>query len=433
VNILSLHIVSDLDIISVRQQTRHVAQGCGFKSQDIVGIVCSVTEAAYAAFKRGKKSEIDFSIDLSTQPPSLVVQASGVEPSTVNANEFLAGLPGARSLMDEVCVKAEAGAGTKIKIRKNLPSSVSSLTNRTVRAMPVQLANGLNANDVTAELMQQNQELAGTLMELKARQEDLIQLTEELDDTNSGVVALYAELDEKAKFLQRADAQKSRFLSNMSHEFRTPLSSIRALANLLLQHMDGDLTEEQDKQVNLIMDSAINMTEMVNDLLDLAKIESGKVDVMCSRFDVVSLFSGLRSALGPLVENDKVDLNFIPPNELIPLFTDQTKLTQILRNFISNAIKYTDCGKIDVYSSKSIEDQSVTFYVSDTGVGLDMKYSELIFEEFSQIENPLQSKAKGTGLGLPLCKNLATLLGGSVAVESEVGRGSVFSVTIPLR
>jgi signal transduction histidine kinase len=283
-----------------------------------------------------------------------------------------------------------------------------------------------------AEVQQQNQELLSTLAELKARQEELLQMTSELEETNRGMVALYAELDDKAANLRRADLMKSRFLSNMSHEFRTPLSSIRALAKLLLARTDGELTPEQDKQVNFILQGTMSLGDMVDDLLDLAKIEAGKVDVHPDHVDVAEMFSTLRGMLRPLLVNPALALVFRAPAPGLAVFTDQGKLSQILRNFVSNAIKFTESGEILVQAVLRPEQGMIEFSVADTGLGIDGDHLELIFEEFNQIENHLQAKVKGTGLGLPLCRKLAALLGGSVQATSIPGAGSVFTVSIPL-
>ncbi|MGI4848558.1 MAG: sensor histidine kinase, partial [Janthinobacterium lividum] len=257
--------------------------------------------------------------------------------------------------------------------------------------------------------------------------------TRELEDTNRGVVALYAELDEKARHLRHADETKSRFLSNMSHEFRTPLSSIRALAKLLLARTDGELGEEQEKQVRFILDAAESLTEMVNDLLDLAKIEAGKVDIHCDWFSVREMFSALRGMLRPLLMSDQVKLSFDMPDKDIMLYTDEGKLSQILRNFISNALKFTEAGSVRVQATLMSSDGMVQFSVTDTGLGIAEENQHLIFEEFSQVANRLQHRIKGTGLGLPLCRNLASLLGGTLTLQSTAGKGSTFSVMIPSR
>jgi signal transduction histidine kinase/CheY-like chemotaxis protein len=280
-------------------------------------------------------------------------------------------------------------------------------------------------------VQQQNRELLATLAELKARQEELLQLTRELEDTNRGVVALYAELDEKADHLRRADEMKSRFLSNMSHEFRTPLSSIRALSKLLLGRVDGDLTEEQEKQVTFILKGAESLSELVNDLLDLAKIEAGKIDVRPVEFDVADMFSALRGMLRPLLVTETVKLIFEEPAGARVMYTDEAKVSQILRNFISNALKFTEAGEVKITATPVPGEDAVRFAVSDTGLGIAPENQQVIFEEFIQVENRLQHRIKGTGLGLPLCRKLATLLGGRVELESVPGQGSTFSAIIP--
>src|SRR5687768_12437299 len=165
-------------------------------------------------------------------------------------------------------------------------------------------------------------------------------LNVELAETNKGVVALYAELDDKAEQLRHASELKSRFLSYMSHEFRTPLGSIRSMARILLDRMDGPLNAEQDKQVRFMQDSAAELTEMVNDLLDLAKIEAGRVTISPAWFEMVDLFAALRGMFKPILTSDSVSLVMDEPVDVPRIFTDDKKLSQILRNFIANALKF---------------------------------------------------------------------------------------------
>ena len=203
-------------------------------------------------------------------------------------------------------------------------------------------------HDPLTEIQQQNQELLHTLEALRTQQDDLLRLNRELEDTNRGVVALYAELDEQAAHLRRADELKSRFLSNMSHEFRTPVNSILSLTRLLLDHTDGALTDEQTKQVSYIRIAAEALSELINDLLDLAKIEAGKLTVRPAPFAVSDLFSALRGMLRPLLVTDSVVLVFDEPDDLPLITSDEGKVSQILRNFLSNALKFTEQGAIQV-------------------------------------------------------------------------------------
>ena len=258
-------------------------------------------------------------------------------------------------------------------------------------------------------------------------------LTRELEDTNRGIVALYAEIEDKAERLRLADEMKSRFLSNTSHELRTPLSSIRALAKLLLDRMDGDLSDEQERQVRYIEAAATDLSELVNDLLDLAKIEAGKVELQMAPVEVENLFRTMKGMLRPLVDDARVDLVFEPSAVTAPFDSDEGKIAQILRNFISNALKFTEQGSVRVDAVHELEPDVIVFSVTDTGIGISPENLQLIFEEFSQIEHPLQRRSKGTGLGLPLCRKLADLLGGRVEVESRIGAGSTFRLVLPRR
>jgi signal transduction histidine kinase len=256
-------------------------------------------------------------------------------------------------------------------------------------------------------------------------------LRAELDETNQGVLALYAELDTQAEELRQASDLKSRFLSYMSHEFRTPLGSILSIASLLTDELDGPLSPEQHKQVAFVSTAARELSDMVNDLLDLAKIEAGRISISPAWFDMFDLFSALRGMFRPIVDTTAVDLILEEPVGLPKLYTDDKKLAQILRNFISNSLKFTQRGEVRV-SARLENEREVRFAVSDTGIGIPAELHAALFEDFVQVDSPLQKRLRGTGLGLSLCKRFAELLGGRVGLESEPGVGSTFYVVIPI-
>jgi signal transduction histidine kinase len=272
--------------------------------------------------------------------------------------------------------------------------------------------------------------MANLQQEVTRLQGQVEALTAELAETNQGVLALYAELDDNAVRLREASDLKSRFLSYMSHEFRTPLSSILSITRILHDRLDGPLTDEQEKQIRFIRTAAGELTEMVNDLLDLAKVEAGRVTISPAWFDMVDLFSALRGMFKPILQSDAVSLIFEEPRDIPPLYTDDKKLSQILRNFISNALKFTPRGEVRV-SAQLIEGR-VRFCVADTGIGIAPQHLDSLFQDFVQVDAPIQKRLRGTGLGLSLSRKLALLLGGDVAVESTLGEGSRFSVTLPL-
>jgi signal transduction histidine kinase/CheY-like chemotaxis protein len=283
------------------------------------------------------------------------------------------------------------------------------------------------------EVRQADRELLRAIAELRARNEELEQIRGELEETNRGVVALYAELDQRAESLRKATDLKSRFLSNMSHEFRTPLNSIQSLARLVLEGAEGPLTDGQRKALQLMRRSAVDLAEMVNDLLDLAKIEAGKIPVRPTGFDAEQLLGSLRAVLRPLLqEGSAVQLVFDPAPDLPGLFSDEGKITQIVRNFASNALKFTERGEVRVGARQDSPD-TITFYVRDTGIGIAPGDQERIFDEFTQIEGAHQRRVKGTGLGLPLSRKLAEMLGGRIHLESAPRRGSTFSLVVPTR
>ena len=260
---------------------------------------------------------------------------------------------------------------------------------------------------------------------------ELASLNAELAETNKGVVALYAELDEKAAQLREASELKSRFLSYMSHEFRTPLGSIRSLSRILLDELDGPLLPEQRKQVEFVQGSAVELTEMVDDLLDLARVEAGRITVSPAWFEMVDLFAALRGMFKPIVQNETVRLFFHEPEGVGRLYSDDKKVAQILRNFISNALKFTTRGEVRV-RARADGPEFVVFSVSDTGIGIDPEHVAALFKDYVQLDSKVQRKLRGTGLGLSLSRRFAEILGGSVWVDSTLGVGSTFFARLPV-
>ncbi len=439
--IVSLAIEQETDIILARDRTRRIADRLGFDAQDRTRIATAVSEIVRNALEYGGKGRVEYRIDTDATPQLLEILVSDEGPGMANVAEVLSGahrsatgmgvgILGARRLMDAFEIETAPGRGTRVRMAKNLPRRERRLEPRDAVVAAKELATHRSV-DPLAEIRHQNQELIVQLDALSARQDELRQLNKELEDTNRGVVALYAELDERADHLRRADELKTRFLSNMSHEFRTPLNSILALSRLLLSGADGPLSPEQEKQAQFIRKAAEMLSELVNDLLDLAKVEAGKTVVTPTEFRVDELFSALRGMLRPLLAGESVALVFDDASGLPAMVTDEGKISQILRNFISNALKFTEKGEVRLWADYDPAADSVTFKVRDTGIGIAPEHLDLIWQEFAQLEGGMKSHVKGTGLGLPLSRRLAELLCGSVAVDSEPGHGSIFSLTVP--
>jgi len=442
ISLLSMTIRYEQDVVAVRQKARQVAAAVGFDGQDQTRIATAISELARNAFMYARGGAIEFLVEGERAPQLLVIRVSDRGPGIADVDAVLSGryrsqtgmglgMAGARRLVDRFEVTSSIGEGTTVMVGKLFSRRAPALDAAELRALAGALAKAAPQSPIE-EIRQQNQELIGALEQLRQRQEDLSRLNAELEDTNRGVVALYAELDEKAETLRRADEIKSRFLSHMSHEFRTPLNSMRALSALLLDDRESPLTAEQRRQVGYIRQAADDLSELVNDLLDLAAVEAGKTVVRPAEFDLRNLFAALRGMLRPLLVNESVALVFEEPEDVPLLRTDEGKVSQILRNFLSNALKFTERGEIRVTARLAPDGTSVVCSVADTGMGIAAEDQERIFEEFTQVDNPVQKRVRGTGLGLPLVRKLATLLGGHVSVESTLGLGSTFTATIPL-
>lgn len=446
--VLSVKIHQETDVVTARRRARHIAELLGFNQQDQTRTATAISEIARNAYQYAGGGRVDFAINLRTRPQMLWMTVTDRGPGIPDLEAALGGtyisrtgmglgLAGASRLMDEFQVDSSPAEGTIVRLGKAIPAGANPIDFASLGAISAALAQQLDM-PLGKELERRNREVLQILEalrlreeEIERRQEEMNRLSLELEETNRGVVALYAELDEKAVALRRAAEMKSRFLSHVTHEFRTPVNSVLALTRLLLQHTDGDLAPEQQKQVAYIRDAAQQLADMVNDLLDLAKVESGKTEVRLARIDVGQFLGATRALMRPLAHNDRVSLIFEEPPPGLTLESDESKLGQILRNLISNALKFTQEGEVRVTVRFSPARDSILFTVKDTGIGIDPKDYERIFQEFSQLDHPLQRQLKGTGLGLSLSRKLAELLHGTISVESAIGTGSVFTLKLP--
>jgi signal transduction histidine kinase/DNA-binding response OmpR family regulator len=439
--LLTVAIARETDIVAVRERTRKIAELIGFERQDQTRITTAVSEIVRNAFDYGGGGRIEYWLTGAAAPQALEMAVLDQGPGIADLDAVLdgsyrsatglgVGIAGARRLMDGFTIESVPAGGTRVVLTKQLPAQGRLLTKAALARVGQELVQS-RALDPNEEIRLQNREMLEQLEEVHKHEQELLQLNQELHDTNRGVVALYAELDERADHLRRADELKSRFLSNMSHEFRTPLNSITALSRLLLTQKDGPLNADQQKQVQFVLKAAETLTELVNDLLDIARVEAGKTVVSSTEFHVTDLFGALRGMLRPLLVGDVVALVFEDAQDLDPLVTDEGKVSQVLRNFISNALKFTERGEVRVTAEPGPDEGFITFRVKDTGIGIAACDQEVIWQEFGQVDHPLQSRVKGTGLGLPLSRRLAELLGGKVAVQSALGAGSTFSLTLP--
>lgn len=438
--ILSLQLRTHQDVVQARQRARQIARGLGFGDQDQIRVATAVSELARNVVMYARRGMVEFGVE---REPTwrLSIRVHDPGPGIADVQAILdgrytsstgmgLGLTGVRRLMDAFSLESKLGEGTEVRVAKALPPSAPAPTMAALSRIGDELARGTAETPVEV-IVQQNQELIRALSELEAKEAELQRVNRELEETNRGVVALYAELDEKAEALRKASDARSSFLSSLSHELRTPLNSVLSLSRLLLERVDGPLTEEQGRQVTFIRRSAESLSELIDDLLDIAKIAAGRSEVRPKAFSLEELFGKLRGMMRPLAAGEEVALVLAPAAELPPLYTDEGKLAQVLRNLVSNALKYTEHGEVRVWAERA-PGGCVRITVRDTGIGIPQEHQERIFEEFAQVEGAHQRKVKGTGLGLPLARKLSQLLGGTLGiVHSKPGVGSTFALTFP--
>ncbi|WP_199815558.1 HAMP domain-containing protein [Streptomyces griseus] len=302
--------------------------------------------------------------------------------------------------------------------------------------------NTIIANSRTESLLGESQRLA---MQLQERSDELQKQQAELQHSN-------AELEEKAALLATSSQYKSEFLANMSHELRTPLNSLLILARLLSDNLDGHLTDQEVQFATTIHRSGSDLLQLINDILDLSKIEAGRMDVRPKKLPLIKLLDYVHATFRPLTIDRGLAFE-VAVGESVPreMYSDEQRLQQILRNLLSNAIKFTANGRVELRvhrvkdpehrwgSPRSSEsgrvqgsDDVIAFVVSDTGIGIAAEKLPVIFEAFQQADGTTNRKYGGTGLGLSISREIAGLLGGRIVAESEPGKGSTFTLYVPV-
>ena len=278
----------------------------------------------------------------------------------------------------------------------------------------------------TRELDLRNHEIARLYEELRRRADELekrvAERTEELILANGALL-------EAKEAAESADRLKSTFLATMSHELRTPLNSIIGFTGILLQELAGPVNAEQRKQLGIVRDSARHLLALINDVLDISKIEAGQLEVVREPFDLRAAIGKVAGIVRPLAEKKALALRVEIAPEIGSWIGDARRVEQILLNLLNNAIKFTERGEVALRAA--LEPGDLRVAVADTGIGIRKEDMELIFLPFRQIDSGLTRRHEGTGLGLAICRRLARLLGGTIAAQSEPGRGSVFALVLP--
>lgn len=294
--------------------------------------------------------------------------------------------------------------------------------------------------NINAELEAQTERLQVSEEELKVQQEELQEANrglEErshlLEEKNHQIVLRNLEIQKKAEELAISTRYKSEFLANMSHELRTPLNSVLLLSRLLGENPNGNLTGEQVEYAKVIQSSGNGLLQLIDEILDLSKIEAGKLDLEFERVQVNDIVSQMRQLFTPMATEKNLELQFtIDPQVPQAIETDRHRVEQVLKNLLSNALKFTHTGKIELHVSKpDPKSNRVAFAVEDSGIGIPADKHQLVFEAFQQADGSTKRRFGGTGLGLSISRELARLLGGDIQLQSEVGKGSRFTLIIP--
>lgn len=293
--------------------------------------------------------------------------------------------------------------------------------------------------DVDVEIFMMAARVIGAAVENSELYADILEKTRELEDSyeqlrisKEWVEDANAQLVRANQELEEASRLKSQFLANMSHELRTPLNSIIGFTNLILTDETEPPTQDQKEGLEIVLRNAKNLLALINDILDLSKIEAGKLTISPEEFDIELIIKDAVSTVEPLIGDKPVMLTYEIPDYMPKLYSDSARIKQIILNLLSNAAKFTDQGYIKV-TVRKLESDFLSIAVEDTGTGIPAEYQDVIFEEFRQVDGSNTRKHGGTGLGLAISRRLARMLGGDLTLKSEVGKGSTFTVTIPLR
>ena len=432
------------DVIALRRSTQSVCRAVGLSGSPLVRLTTVVSEAGESllgvpglAARRCLEDAgtVVLAVRLGwrgdSRPPSRLLAAA------------------TRLLDDSGLRVAPDGGGQELRLVQRTPTPAAAL-----EELAIELRGRLAGDDSRADLVEalrtQNHQLLAALEESQHQQEELQRLNEELEETNagvmalyteltselqatnSGVVALYAELEDKTRQLELAHEYKTRFWANVSHELRSPVNSVIALARLLLDSRAESLTDEQRQQIGLVQASGSTLLALVDELLDVAKAESGRLEPQPAETDLRALLHQLRGTLRGTTQPG-VALRIPDHIQRAPLVTDEVMLTRILRNVLSNALKFTVEGSVQLDITEAADERGprFVFTVRDTGVGIPADELDRVFEEFYQVRGPHQRGRAGTGLGLPYARRLTELLKGTVTLDSVVGQGTQVVIDIP--
>jgi signal transduction histidine kinase len=433
--VITLPLRSQEDVLLTRRRARDLAGLLQLGAEAQSRLATAVWEVARVAHRHGSAGEVALAVG--EDPPAVVVAITGIAHAALTGE--VPGEGGDRldlamlhQLVDRVEARAD-GDTASVRLTSALePDAWVPGAEELAHVLgSLQRHESGEAQATVNELRMQNAELMTALATLRERERELTELNRDLADTNRAVTALLSELGQQADDLRGRASGSASFLRALTHELRTPLYAVRGMAEAILRDGGDELDERLREDVRMIDAAMVEALDLVNDHLDLVRLASGREVVRVAEVSVDELFSALRGIVVHLPRSADVSIVFEELDGVPTMRTDGAKLNQILRNFVVNGLRYTARGEVRVSAARV--EETVRFAVSDTGPGLTAADQARVFDEFVRLEQTgAVAELRGSGLGLPICRRLATLLGGEVGVTSELGRGSTFTATIPV-
>jgi signal transduction histidine kinase len=430
-----IYVRRESDIVKVRERVRRLAREMGFDSTTQIKITTAVSEVTRNIYEYAKSGAISLALAERGDAFGLQVTARddgpGIDEATLrsimrgsyqSSSGLGVGLSGTRKLMDEFDIQTRAGEGTRVMLVKWMPRGAAVAVKG--RAEELRALLGDDSDDsVVEELQQQNRDFVKILGELEEKREQLEELNRQLNESNR-------ELNEANAKLRELSEMREEFLALTTHDLRSPLTVISGVISFFTSGRLGELSPEQQNMVAMMERNTQSLIELVNDLLDASKLESGTMRLETAAIDLRSVIDELREAMLPMAKEKGIELVETFPDNLPRVEADRAKLRRILVNLLSNALKFTPKGgRVEVRAEQL--DGHINIAVSDTGVGIAPEDVDRLFDKYEQARSRATRGEKGTGLGLYITKQLVELHSSEIKVKSEVGRGSTFSFTLP--
>jgi signal transduction histidine kinase len=392
---------------------------------------------------RAESDRLNLIID-SVADPIVVTDASGATSMMNEPAERLFTVPPRASAVEQRWVQANDAhfssfiAGMLVSADQRRVGEIGLIDPKLGEALPVEA--------IAGKILSEHGELTAVVTILHDRREalDKARLYEQLkqasDELEKKIQAATSDIAHQNELLRRqaieleqASALKSQFLANMSHEFRTPLNAMLGYTSMLMQGVAGPLDAAAKRHLGRIESNGRHLLTIINEILDISRIEAGRMPLQISRFRVPELIAEVRAELEPIILRSKLAVITDVPRDLPQMASDRQKVKQILLNLLSNALKFTHQGTITISARRSAKEREMILSVADTGIGIAPDDQTKIFEDFRQLDNSPTRAYGGTGLGLSICRRLAQMLDGTIALRSEVGKGSTFTLVLPIR